>query len=189
MRSLKLSIIILLFMSSFVGHTQQNPTKSSVTTALKQGFVQFVENVRPFYSTGDSYVDFKEKALLGVTTSGTYILPPVPSEGEMLLQTAYQFLAAKYTSKQLLAQADYKAYGRAILYINSYSQTQNKSLGDAEIALFGGNGQLLSNNPLISRSPGVCKWWQLWCHIDQIFGPDAGAQIIQAIVNFIISIL
>lgn len=189
MRSLKISILFLFFVSSFVAQAQQNLTKSSVTAALKQGFVEFVENVRPFYSTGDTYINFKEKALLGVTKPGTYTLPPVPVEGEDLLSKAYQFLAASYTSRQLLEQADYKAYGKAVLYINNYTKSRNKSIGDAEVALFGGNEQLLNNNPLIGTARGACKWWQLWCHLDQIFGNGGGGQIIQILIDLIVIIL
>lgn len=189
MRRLKQTILILVFMSTIAGVAQNNYTEESVKSALKQGFVEFVNDVRPAYTKGDTYLNFKQKALLGTVNPGNYTLPPVPAEGENLLQKAYQFLAANYSSKQLLEKADYKTYGNAIMYIQNYSKNKGNDISDAETALFGGNDQLLNNNALLSGSRGACRWWQLHCHLNQIFGNSGGSQLIQAIVTIIIILL
>ena len=189
MKRLKQTLLIIVFMSSLVGVAQKNYTEASVKDALKQGFAEFVDNLRPAYSNGDTYREFKDKVFFGVVNPPNYTLPPVPAEGENLLQKAYQFLVANYSSRQLLEKADYKTFGKAILYINNYSNNNNKSVQDAEVALFGGNSQLISNNALLSNTRGVCKWWQLWCHLDQIFGGGGAGQLLQAIVQFIIILI
>ncbi|WP_432410444.1 hypothetical protein [Rasiella sp. SM2506] len=189
MRSLKQTVIILIFLSTVVGLAQKSYTEESVKTALKQGFVEFVDDVRPAYSKGDTYLNFKQKALLGKVKPTSYILPPVPVEGEDLLKKAYQFLAANYSSKQLLENADYKVYGKAIMFIHNYSKNNNREVSDGEIALFGGNEQLLDDNTLIASSRGVCKWWQLSCHLNQIFGNGGGGQILQIIIDLIIILI
>lgn len=175
-------------MSTIAGVAQKGYTEESVKTALKQGFVEFVNDVRPAYTKGDTYLNFKQKALLGTVNPGNYTLPPVPAEGENLLQKAYQFLAANYSSKQLLEKADYKTYGRAIMYIQNYSKNRGNDVSDAETALFGGNDQLLNNNALLNGSRGACRWWQLHCHINQIFGA-VGSQVLQIIIDVIIILI
>ncbi len=189
MKSLKKTILILVLMSTVVGLAQKKYTEESVKSALKQGFVAFVDNVRPAYTRGDTYNEFKKKVFFGDVVLPNYTLPPVPTEGENLLSKSYQLLVANYTSKEMLDNVDYKTFGKAVLFINDYSKDQNKSVLDAEIALFGNNGQLLNNNSLLNSTRGKCKWWQLWCHLNQIFGNGGGAQILQAIIVLIITIL
>lgn len=176
-------------MSSLVGVAQKNYTEASVRDALKQGFVEFVDNLRPAYKKGDSYNEFKDKVFFGMVKPPNYTLPPVPVEGEDLLKKGYQFLVANYNTSQLLTKADYKTYGKAVLFINNYSKTKNKSVFDAETALFGGNSQLLDNNSLLTSTRGKCKWWQLWCHVEQVFGGAAAGQILQIIIDYIIILI
>lgn len=189
MKRLKQTLLIIVFMSSLVGVAQKSHTEASVKDALKQGFAEFVDNLRPAYSNGDTYKEFKDKVFFGVVNPPNYTLPPVPAEGENLLRKGYQFLVANYSSRQLLEKADYKTFGKAILYINNYSNNNNKSVQDAEVALFGGNSQLMNNNALLTSNRGVCKWWELWCHLDQIFGGGNGQTILVWIINLITGLL
>ncbi|HIB47789.1 MAG TPA: hypothetical protein EYN07_04270 [Flavobacteriaceae bacterium] len=188
MKKIKQILLILLFMGSLTGVAQKNYTKESVKVALKQSYVDFVNIVRPAFTRGDSYKEFKDKVFYGVVKPPNHTLPPIPVEGEALLQKAYQSLNANYSTQQLLEKADYKTYGRALIYVDNYTKNNSKSVMDAEIALFGGNSDLLYNNSLV-RGTDKCKWWQLWCHLNQVFGSSGGAQILQAIIDIILIII
>ncbi|RDK89091.1 hypothetical protein [Marinirhabdus gelatinilytica] len=187
MRNFKPFLILIFLLSTTYGVAQEKYTEASVTNALKENFVVFVENVRPAYTKGDNYAEFKRGVLVGTSKPPNYTLPPIPIEGENLLKEAYRVLVANYSPNQIMQGSNFKLVGKAVLYIND--QTQKKSVADAEAALFGGNDYLLNNNVILNSSRGECKWWELWCHLNQVFGSGGGAQILQTIVTIIINIL
>jgi len=147
---------------------------------LINGMVSFVESVRPFYAKGDSYEEFKYKALVGDTTVAIKtILPTNPTitiEGEAMLKRAYLYLSKGYSAVQITKVDNGKTFGEAMVFMYH-----------ADAALFGGNQKTLENNAKATK--GRCKWWQLACHINSIFGETVGPVITEAIGTLIRDLL
>ncbi len=193
MKNLKnvFSILVLAIMmvSSINVNAQKEQTSlttSEVKTELIKGFAKFVESVRPFYKRGDSYDLFKRKVLLGTTNTRT-ALPTIPSEGEKMLKKAYDYLSKGLYYDQMVANGDYKTIAAAVLYVNNHAKSKNQKFTDSQALLFGDN--ILVNNPFDNGNRSGCKWWQLWCHLDSIFGDGNGDVIIDAIIDALIILL
>ncbi len=175
--------IILFFVGTNQGYGQKKGeiTSNQVKEMLIKGFADFVESLRPFYNNGDDLVSFKKKVLLGSTRPMT--LPPITPDGDMMLTNAYNSLKNGLNYNQIIQKGDYKTIGNAILYIDNYMKSNRSNANNAQIALFGNS--FVKNNPLELATRGKCKWWQLSCHLQQIFGENGG----QTILNFIIEII
>lgn len=160
-----------------------------IQSQLIDGMVSFVESVRPFYSKGDTYQQFKLKVLIGNEVSAKTALPTLPPEGEAMLKKAYEYLSKGYSSATIASKDNGKTIGNATVFMYNYQKENARSSISADVALFGGNQTALENNPLAEASRKKCKWWQLLCHLQNIFGDDGGQQILDQIVIVIIDLL
>lgn len=183
MKTLKqiLSILVITLVSFSNANAQNGKpalSNQEVQTGLVETFANFVESVKPFYSKGDTYNQFKRKALLG-TTDTKPSLPVIPKEGENMLKKAYSYLSRGFTYSQIIKDGDYKTMGKAVVYISNQAKSKNKSFENTQSIIFGDD--LLINNPF-DATRKKCKWWQLACHLNDIFGDGVGDQIIQLII-------
>jgi len=196
----KLKIFIALAIIAISGNVNAQKTQAAPTLPLEQinqvqsqlvdGMVSFVESVRPFYAKGDTYQQFKVKVLIGnQTVAIRTALPVLPKEGEAMLQKAYEYLSKGLTAKGIAAKDNGKTIGEATLFMYNYQKGNSRSSIDADVALFGGNQTALDNNPLTRASRKRCKWWQIRCHLQNIFGDDVGDQITDALGELIKNIL
>ena len=162
-------------------------TQEQVKTGLIESFAKFVEAVRPFYSKGDTYAQFERKVLIGTPVRGTGsggILPTLPPEGFNMLRKAYEYLSRGLSYAQIVKAGDYEVMGRAAIFVSNQTASGVSSY-DAGVALFGGNAAALENNPLLAQARGKCKWWQLWCHVDEVFGEGTWNTIMTIIINIL----
>lgn len=163
---------------------QSTYTKGEVKTELIKSFADFVESVKPFYSKGDSYLDFKLKVLIGNPQADKSLLPTLPAEGEALLLKAYNYLKAGYSYTEIINKGDFETMGKAAIFMSDKVKS-GKTETYAEIALFGGNSTALETNPMLPTSKKPCKWYQLWCHLDNVLGEGWGETIIIMIIEII----
>ncbi|WP_136073160.1 hypothetical protein [Candidatus Ulvibacter alkanivorans] len=190
MKALYKTMLLCTFLFLSVGAHQVTaqsndfePTKAEVKTALNHAFADFVEAVRPYYTVGQSYNQFKRSLLLG-SASSRASLPNVPQQGEKMLEKAYNYLKSGYSINRIKKEQNYTTMGNAILYVNQQAQERNRDYIEMEPILFGENSTFPTNN----LREGRCKWWQLWCHLESVFGPEGG-QILSAIIGVIIAII
>lgn len=177
-------------MFSGTSYAQQSLTESSVKSALVNNFAEFVESVSVFYSSGDTYLQFKKKVLLGSPTQqAKTALPTLPSQGENLLKRAYYYLSNGLGSSAVVNNNDYITFGEAILYLQNFRKNNKCDFETAEVSLFGGNSSILTNNAILKSNKAGCKWWQLWCHLEEIFGSQIGNQILEALVTILLNML
>ncbi len=198
MKKIILSILLVAFWAVgnmnaqqiLIGKELSKEQTKELHRATIEGMVSFVESVRPFYEEGDSYEQFKLKVLIG---SGDVnlrtALPTLPPQGEAMLKKAYGYLSSNASSRNIALQDDGKTFADAYLYTLKYERDNSKSSISGNIALFGGNKSQLENNPLESQTRKKCKWYQLFCHLGNIFGEEGGSAITNAVVTVIIAAL
>lgn len=171
-------------------HTLPPQQTAQIQSQLVDGMVSFVESVRPFYAKGDTYPQFKLKVLIGNEASAAKTaLPTLPPEGEAMLQKAYEYLSQGYSATSIARKDNGKTIGNAAVFMYNYQRENGKSSISADVALFGGNQNALENNPLSNASRKKCKWWQLLCHLQSIFGDDGGQQILDGIIPLLLDLL
>ncbi|MFC7357267.1 hypothetical protein ACFQO1_06185 [Jejudonia soesokkakensis] len=195
MKKLKLITLIILLCIGFQVTAQNktsssNWTKEEVKQELIDGFAQFVESVRPFYAKGDTYSQFLNKVFYGNNTNITKPIPILPPAGDGMLHKAYEYLSKGYNQIEIVKLGDYETMGNAVLFYNEEQKKAGKNANrtDLEAKLFGGNSTVLESNPLLAER-GRCRWWQLSCHLSEIFGDDGGATITNGIIQLILTIL
>ena len=183
-------LVLTMFMVGSINVNGQNGqtslTSSEVKNELIEGFAKFVESVRPFYRKGDTYKMFKRKVLLG-TTNAKSALPTIPTEGENMLKKAYEYLSQGLYYDQIITKGDYKTIAAAVLFVHNQSTSKKGKYTDNEAILFGDN--ILVNNPFDKANRAGCKWWQLSCILESIFGEGNGDIIIDAIIDAILGLL
>ena len=190
MRNLKYLILVIFMVTGLNVSAQKSGTdltQEQVKTGLIESFAAFVESVRPFYSKGDTYAQFEQKVLIGNPVKGTGsggILPTLPPEGFEMLKKAYEYLSRGLTYAQIVKAGNYEVMGKAIIFISNRTKG-GSSQYDAGVALFGGNAAALENNPLMAQNKGKCKWWELWCHVDNVLGEGAWNTIWTIILGLI----
>ena len=198
MKTIKICIalaVIAISGSMSAQKTQPAPTLppeqiNQVQSQLIDAMVSFVESVRPFYTAGDTYQQFKLKVLIGnQTEAAKTALPTLPPEGEAMLKKAYEYLSNGLTDRGIAGKDNGKTIGESVIFMYNYQKNNSKSSISADVALFGGNQLVLDNNPLAEASRKRCKWWQLLCHLQSIFGDDGGQQVLDAIVIQIINLI
>jgi hypothetical protein len=193
MKKLKTMTLLLFICIGLQVTAQKNSSlsKEDVKTELIEGFAKFVESVRPFYQKGDTFQEFKHKVFYGYTASkNTRPTPVLPTEGDAMLKKAYDYLSIGYNYSQMVNIGDYETMGNAVLFYDTEQKKvgSNAKKSDIEATLFGGDSTRLNSNPMLANRGG-CRWWQLSCHLDSIFGNDGGAAILDTIITIIIEIL
>lgn len=199
MKTIKICIaLVIVAISGSVNAQKTEPAPTlppeqinQVQSQLIDAMISFVESVRPFYTEGDTYQQFKLKVLIGNQTSAARTaLPTLPPEGEAMLKKAYEYLSNRLTDRGIAEQDDGKTIGEALLFTYNYQKDNSKSSISADVALFGGNQLALDNNPLAESSRKKCKWWQVICHLENVINwiNDHGDDVIEAI-GIIVSVL
>lgn len=190
------TIAFVLFISLGLQVTAQNRTsksnwtKEEVKQELIDGFASFVESVRPFYQKGDSYAQFLEKVFFGTNNSNNKVIPILPPAGDGLLKKAYDYLSRGYTNSQIISIGNYEAMGNAVLFYDEEQKKigKNADRSEIEVALFGGNATILESNSMLANR-GRCRWYELSCHLDSIFGEGNGNTVMQAILTWLLPLL
>ena len=169
--------LIATVIFGFVGNAQR-ATKESVRVSLSEGMVSIVQALKPAYKSGITFETF-EKTVVGNSLN--------TKQGRKLLVKVYEYESKGTSRDQILKEYSGSEMAEACLFINDVYKNNPKSDGRE---LFGGTtGDFNPYPATIQGKSGPCRWWQLGCWANQIFGDAGGAAIMGAIVDFIIGLI
>lgn len=168
----KLAMMSILLICTFakaqtskVVGTAPTDYSSEIRMKLATNTAKFKENVSSFYQVGYTYQQFRA-GVLGTNNAAATI------EGEALLQVVFSFLKDGISSEQIMATYNGKAMAEAMIKTN----------GVNEVSLFA----IPVNQPKLgipanqTDNKGGCRWWQISCWIDDIFGAGTSGAVIKA---------
>lgn len=144
-----------------------------VKIKLRQGMNLFVESVKPFYKKGMSFEEYK-LVLVGKNNKNITV------EGNALLKKAYIYISNSTSSEKIIDEDSTIEFVKALSYINKSNSEKNSS--DREFLLFGstkGNTFPLANNTN-NKKAYPCRWFQIRCHLVQLFGDSTADDILGA---------
>lgn len=175
MKNLLKLVAVFMLMFSFISKAQSakvgtpNEDSNNIRFKLATNAAKMTENMAPFYHAGYSYSQFKTVAL---GTSGN----AATAEGEALLVIVYNFLKDGVSSAQIIKSYNGKEMGDAMV----------KSKGN-DVSLFATpeNEPKLGGGEVIIQSKGGCRWYQISCWIDDIFGAGTAVLLVKGILAII----
>jgi hypothetical protein len=169
--------LIATVMLSVSGNAQIE-TKEDARIAAAKTFISFKNQLSQAFNNSTDYSSF-EKNVCGKWQNTT--------EGRNLLNETYNYLRNKTSDEKIVATYDGVAIAKALKFQKDTLEKNPKSTGSE---LFGGPGDGTNGNyNPIAREPYPCRWWQLSCHLGQIFGAEAAATIVSSGIKFLISLL
>lgn len=158
----------------------------NVESDLREGKVSFVTSLGEYYEVGMTYMSFKTKVI------GKSNLSNITKEGDALLNESFDLLKSNANTKTIY-QSSFKKFGEAIILATKLDP-KNHELGFIQV--FGSEKYFSSNSYEVHSLDQVdcaitdlavkCRWWQLKCHLQEIFGEDGGNTIINVIVQAIV---
>ncbi len=168
--------IIATILFAFNGNAQKL-SQEDVRLILAKGMAEFTVNLKPAYDKTENVEDFK-KTITGCWYS------TMPVEGNDLLDAAYRILEKKLSEDEVLKEYNGKELATAVLYLDSLSKKGVRTDGSE---LFGGTtGDF---NPYATLSSAKCRWYQLGCWLNEIFGESVGEAIVTVIGETIVNAL
>ncbi|MEC4004306.1 hypothetical protein OX283_006535 [Flavobacterium sp. SUN052] len=169
--------LIATVMFGFVGNAQKT-TKEDVRYSLSEGMASIVQALKPAYKSGITFETF-EKTVTGNSRN--------TEQGRKLLVKVFEYEAQGTSRDQILKEYSGSEMAEACLFVNDVYKNNPKSDGRE---LFGGTTGDFNPYPATIQGKGApCRWWQLGCWLNQIFGESGGNAIISAIVDFVIGLI
>ena len=169
--------LIAVVMFSFVGNAQRI-TKEQVRENLAEGVVSMVNALKPAYQKGDTFYNFQKKVIGSAKNT---------EEGTNLLKKVFAYVEKGTSNEEILKSDSGSEMGAACIYLNELYKNNPKADGSE---LFGSTtGDFNPYNATILGKAGPCKWWQLGCWLNEIFGNAGGTAIMTAVVTLIISLI
>jgi len=176
--------LALVMLVSFSVNAQKLSQKEQeqVKAELRNGMASFVEGVKAYYKNGTSYEDFR-KSLVGKGET------KMTEEGNAMLKKAFNYLSKGTSQQEIAAKDSMIEIAAAAVFISQYNDEHKSSIGDS--ILFGNPtlDTLSTNNLAVFNSAYKCRWWQLKCHLQSIFGESGGNTLTNALVQFLIGFL
>ncbi|RXR20946.1 hypothetical protein EQG63_03135 [Flavobacterium amnicola] len=141
----------------------QIKTKDDARLASAKTFVSFKKQLTEAYLKSTDYSSF-EKNLCGNWNN--------TKEGKYLLNEVYTYFKNKTSDEKIIASYDGIGMAKALQFQQDIYTKNPKSDGSE---LFGGpsDNSTTSSNPT-SKVAYPCRWYQLSCHLNQIFGAEMG---------------
>lgn len=169
--------LIATVMLSVSGNAQIESKEESRIAAAKT-FVSFKNQLLQAFNNSTDYSSF-EKNVCGKWQNTTV--------GRNLLNEAYISLKNKTSDKIIIETYNGITIAKALKFQTDTLEKNPKSNGSE---LFGGPGDGTTGNyNPTSRDGYPCRWWQLSCHLNQIFGDEGGEILMNAIVVIIKNLL
>ncbi len=170
--------LIATMLFSFAGNAQK-ATKESVRYSMSEGMASMVEALKPAYKNGDTFETFEKTVIRSSKNT---------NQGNALLRKVFQYITEKTSSDEIVKGYNGSEMAAACLYINDVYKKNPKSDGSE---LFGGTTGNFNPYPatIYGRGNAPCRWWQIQCWLNQIFGDAGGAAILNALVDLIIGLL
>lgn len=168
--------LIATVLFSATGNAQK-VTQESVRLQLSKAMVSFTDAMRPAYSQSKNFEDF-EKIICGDWSSTN------SREGHELLQATYNLIANNTTNEEIVKSYSGKEMAEVVLLHNENLKKDKNSSG---IEIFGGTtGDF---NPYTTNIEGRCRWYQIACWFDEIFGPTWGPKALTFAMETLFDIL
>lgn len=168
--------LIATVMLSVSGNAQIE-TKEDARLSAAKTFVSFKNQLSEAFSSSKDYSSF-EKIVCGNWRN--------TSDGKYLLNEAYNHLKNKTSDDKLILSYDGVGITKALKFQKDLLVKNPKSSGSE---LFGGPGDDTTGNyNPIGKAAYPCRWWQLACHFNQIFGDELGGAILDALICMILKI-
>ena len=171
--------LIATVMFGFIGSAQK-ATKESVRYSLSEGMVSIVEALKPAYIIGSTFETF-EKMVIGNSKN--------TEQGKSLLKKVFEYVSKGITKDQILKNYSGSEMAAACLYVNDIYKNNPKSDGRELFGGTTGDFNPIKGDVLGKVSPSPCRWWQISCWLNEIFGSTGGATINAAIIAFLIGLL
>lgn len=168
--------IIATVLLSVSGNAQIK-TKEDARLAAAKTFVSFKNQLSQAFNNSTDYYSF-EKNVCGKWQN--------TNEGKSLLSEAYNHLKNKTSDDKLISSYDGVGIAKALKFQQDLLSKNPNSTGSE---LFGGPGDDTAGeyNPM-KKVPYPCRWWQIKCHFQQLFGDELGEIILDGLICFILKI-
>ena len=169
--------LVATVMCITIGHAQFK-TKEDARLGAAKTFVSFKNQLSQAFNNSKDYSSF-EKNVCGNWQNTI--------EGRFLLNEAYNHLKNKTSDDRLITTYDGIGIAKALKLQQELLAKNPNSTGSE---LFGGPGDTsIGNYNPVGKAAYPCRWWQINCHLSQLFGEEAAGEIISIGIKFLISIL
>lgn len=162
--------LIATVIFSVTGNAQE--TQEDVRLLLANEMVSFTNAMKPAYGQAKDFNGFEK------IVCGNWI---PTKEGRGLLQASYNLISKRTTDAQIVNTYSGKEMAAVVLLHNENLKKDIRSTG---IEIFGGTtGDFNPYTTMLRGEDGEvkCKWWQISCWFTEIFGPEAGPKILNAL--------
>lgn len=166
-------IATIMLTGGAFGQTQ--PTKEQVEARLTEGMAEFIKNLETFYVKGQSYEQFKISLYRNKHAPST-----IPKEGDDLLKKAYSYLTKGGVTKEQIKKDGMKEFGMAVYFVYNFELSNRGKDGSAVLFGVENANSLNYMNHIQKIQNGPCRWWQIGCWFQEIFG-DLSPIIIEII--------
>lgn len=175
MKKLLFGLIATVFFG-FSGNAQ-DLNKEEARVLVAKSFVKIKNQLNEPFLKSNDYSSF-EKLICGTWRNTT--------EGRALLNDIYTNLVSRTSDEKIISSYNGVSFANALKFQINALEKNPKSTGTE---LFGGLGNESTGNfnPYLKGYP--CKWWQLLCHLEQIFGPAAAGAILDIGIKVLSGIL
>lgn len=167
-------MMVLLFGSALVfAQSMRAPgngpsdVSGEIRLKLATNTAKLKDNLANFYAVGNTYQQFRSKALGTNSAAAT-------AEGEALLEVVYNFLKNGVDNTEIISSYNGSEMGKALVKSNGS--------GDAGLFATAANQPKLGVPENQNQNKGGCRWWQISCWIDDIFGAGTSGALVKALL-------
>jgi|SRR6478672_10138231 len=171
MKNLLLGLIATVIFS-FTGNAQE--TQEEMRQLLANEMVSFTNAMKPAYQQAKDFNDF-ERIVCGNWQP--------TKQGLALLNASYNYIAKKTSDADI--QKSYSGKEMAAVAL-LHNENLKKNIHSSGIEIFGGTTGDFNPYP---ATVGRCRWYQVACWFDEIFGPEAGPKILHFLVQELLEAL
>ena len=161
----KLILIMLFNCGCLYSFAQSAVTESEAKTIIASLMASFTEKTSFAYSKGISLERFKANLL---------IRPTAITEGNAMIESAYNYLSRSATRDQIIKEDNGKTVAAALRFLLKF---QTKTIEPDGSELFGGREAVR-----ITEQRQGCRWYELLCHLMQLYMWITGWPSIPSIV-------
>lgn len=174
MKKMLFGLIATVLLS--VNGNAQIKTKEDARLASAKTFVSFKNQLSEAFNKSKDYASF-EKNVCGEWSN--------TSDGKFLLSEAYNHLKNKTSDDKLISSYDGIGIAKALKFQQDVLIKNEKSTGSE---LFGGPGDETTGNYNPTSKGYPCRWWQIKCHFQQIFGDALGETLLNSLICILLKI-
>jgi len=168
--------LIATVMLSVSGNAQIE-TKEDARLVSAKTFVLFKNQLSEAFNKSKDYASF-EKNVCGEWRN--------TNDGKYLLNEAFNHLKNQTSDEKIITSYDGIGIAKALKFQQDVLTKNPKSSGSE---LFGGPGDYTAGNyNPIEKGAYPCRWWQIKCHLNEIFGNEVGGIILNSLICLLLKI-